>query len=60
MAHATQKRWKVTSTERMFDGLELEDVPIPTPGAYEVLVRIHAVSLNFRDLMIPKVVILHL
>lgn len=30
-------------------GLYKSTSPIPTPSAYEVLVRIHAVSLNFRD-----------
>lgn len=30
------------------------DLPEPTPGAGEVLVRLHAASLNFRDLMIAR------
>lgn len=32
--------------------LELRDVPKPTPGALEVVVRVRAVSLNYRDLVI--------
>jgi NADPH:quinone reductase-like Zn-dependent oxidoreductase len=35
-------------------GLERFDAPNPTPGAYDVLVRIHAVSLNYRDLMFAR------
>ncbi|MGA2952861.1 MAG: NAD(P)-dependent alcohol dehydrogenase [Caulobacteraceae bacterium] len=31
--------------------LKLIDAPTPTPGPYEVLVRMRAVSLNFRDLL---------
>jgi NADPH:quinone reductase-like Zn-dependent oxidoreductase len=33
------------------DNLLLADVPVPTPGAGEVLVRMRAVSLNYRDLI---------
>jgi NADPH:quinone reductase-like Zn-dependent oxidoreductase len=28
---------------------ELRDEPLPTPGKYEVLIQVHAVSLNYRD-----------
>ena len=34
------------------DGLVLAERDIPTPGTGEVLVRVHASSLNFRDMMI--------
>lgn len=34
------------------DGLRLAEIPQPTPGPREVLVRVHATALNFRDLMI--------
>lgn len=34
------------------DGLTLVDLPDPTPGPGQILVRVHAVSLNYRDLMI--------
>jgi NADPH:quinone reductase-like Zn-dependent oxidoreductase len=34
-----------------FDGLELVPSTVPGPGAHEVLVDLHAASLNFRDLM---------
>ena len=32
-----------------FDNLAMVDRPVPVPGPGEVLVRIHAVSLNYRD-----------
>ncbi|KII83921.1 hypothetical protein PLICRDRAFT_46689 [Plicaturopsis crispa FD-325 SS-3] len=40
-----------------FDGihnLTLSEAPMPKPKANEVLVKIHAVSLNYRDLIIAK------
>ncbi len=36
------------------DGLAVVEVPKPTPGPGEILVRIRAVSLNYRDLMTVK------
>ncbi|MBL0408404.1 NAD(P)-dependent alcohol dehydrogenase [Microvirga aerilata] len=30
-------------------GLELHDEPVPTPGRHEVMIRVHAASLNYRD-----------
>jgi NADPH:quinone reductase-like Zn-dependent oxidoreductase len=36
------------------DGLAVEDAPEPTPGAGEVLLRVRAVSLNYRDLLIVR------
>jgi NADPH:quinone reductase-like Zn-dependent oxidoreductase len=33
-------------------GLKLDELPSPTPGPGEVLVRLRAVSLNFRDLLV--------
>ena len=36
------------------DAYRLEELASPTPGPGEVLVRIRAVSLNYRDLMISK------
>lgn len=43
-----------TLAEAGFPGLRLEQGPVPTPGAGQVLVRMHACSLNYRDLMISK------
>lgn len=36
------------------DGLRGVDLPSPTPGPGEVLVRIRAVSLNYRDLLVSR------
>lgn len=35
-----------------FSSLHLSSTPTPVPGETEVLIRIHAVSLNFRDIMV--------
>ncbi|KAJ7729955.1 alcohol dehydrogenase superfamily protein [Mycena metata] len=37
-----------------FDNLVIQEVPVGSPKANEVLVKIHAVSLQFRDLMIAS------
>ncbi|KZW01775.1 NAD(P)-binding protein [Exidia glandulosa HHB12029] len=37
-----------------YENLEVRDVPIPKPGPGEVLVKIRAVSLNFRELLIAR------
>ena len=36
------------------DGLELKTVPVPAIEAHEVLVKFHAVSLNYRDLLVAQ------
>jgi NADPH:quinone reductase-like Zn-dependent oxidoreductase len=36
------------------DGLALVDRPVPTPGEHEVVVRIKAASLNYRDLIVLR------
>ncbi|EAW11730.1 zinc-dependent alcohol dehydrogenase family protein [Aspergillus clavatus NRRL 1] len=41
------KQWK--SNLQGFDSLHQAEAPMPTPGKGEVLVEIHAVSLNYRD-----------
>lgn len=43
------KRWILKAGSTDLEGLVLEDVPTPEPGASEVRIRIHAVSLNYRD-----------
>jgi len=44
------KIWRIPSFG--IENLELATVPDPRPGRGEVLVQVHAVSLNFRDLMV--------
>ncbi|EQB45213.1 hypothetical protein CGLO_15946 [Colletotrichum gloeosporioides Cg-14] len=48
--------WKVTDIRSdNFDGLQLvDDVPVSALGDHDVLVQIEAVSLNYRDLAIPR------
>ncbi|KAH9810497.1 zinc-type alcohol dehydrogenase-like protein [Teratosphaeria destructans] len=50
----TQKQWTVA--ERIgFDGLKLDEkAPVPAVGDKDVLVKFHAASLNYRDLIISK------
>lgn len=43
------KAWRISSFG--IENLELADAPRPEPGTGEVLVKVRAVSLNFRDLM---------
>jgi hypothetical protein len=50
----TMKAWSVEGTNG-FDSLTFHaEAPLPEPSDYEVLVKFHAVSLNYRDLLIPK------
>ena len=44
------KAWQLTAFGR--ENLKLNDIPQPTPGPDEALVRISAVSLNYRDKLI--------
>jgi len=44
------KAWRIAKFG--IENLELADLPEPRPKAGEVLIRVHAVSLNFRDLMV--------
>jgi NADPH:quinone reductase-like Zn-dependent oxidoreductase len=44
--------WQISSFG--IDSLELVERPEPQPGPGEVLVKVHAVSLNYRDLMMVK------
>ncbi|KAK1706389.1 zinc-binding dehydrogenase [Colletotrichum lupini] len=58
MAPTSTNAWSITGIGKdssNWDTLELKkDVPLPQLGDYDVLVQIEAVSLNFRDLAIPK------
>lgn len=56
----TSRAWSVRDIHSdSFDGIVLqEDVPLPELRDNDVLVQIEAVSLNYRDLAIPRVRIL--
>lgn len=54
MATETMKQW-VLHGKNGIDSLKLEETSIPQPGENEVLIKLHAVSLNYRDLMIANV-----
>lgn len=47
------KQWLVRKGSTSLDGLHMTDAAKPAPGPGEVLVRVHACSLNFRDQIIP-------
>lgn len=50
----TIKAWTIEGLNG-FDSLKFhKDAPIPEPSDYEVLVKFHAASLNYRDLAISK------
>lgn len=42
------------SARKDFSALNLKEGPIPKPEPNEVLIKVHAVSLNYRDLIIAK------
>ncbi|KAL6710200.1 hypothetical protein ACN47E_009146 [Coniothyrium glycines] len=53
MAPTTTKAWKVEG-KNGFDSLKFhEDAKVPEIGDKDVLLKIHAASLNYRDLIIP-------
>jgi NADPH:quinone reductase-like Zn-dependent oxidoreductase len=48
------KSWHVDGLGVGLDGLVLRQREIPQPGWHEVLVRVHATSLNYREILILK------
>jgi NADPH:quinone reductase-like Zn-dependent oxidoreductase len=44
----------ILETSKGIDTIRIEDQPITTPNPGEVLVRLHAATLNFRDLIMAK------
>lgn len=52
----TRKFWTLPepSARQGFSSLKLKEGPIPKPEPYEVLIKVHAASLNYRDLIIAK------
>jgi NADPH:quinone reductase-like Zn-dependent oxidoreductase len=51
----TTKAWTVNGTDG-FESLKLnEQFPLDELTDHDILIRLHAVSLNYRDVAIPKV-----
>ncbi|KAJ5935239.1 Polyketide synthase enoylreductase [Penicillium verhagenii] len=50
----TTKQWVIENGDNGFEGLVYREAKIPRVGENDVLVKLHAVSLNYRDLIIPK------
>ena len=58
MAPKSQQQWTIEGRDG-FDSLQLtKDAPVPELSDHDVLVQFHAASLNYRDLIIPKVCII--
>lgn len=55
MTPTTMKQWIVSGKDEGFDGMSFAEAPVPKVGENEVLVKFQAASLNYRDLIIPKV-----
>jgi NADPH:quinone reductase-like Zn-dependent oxidoreductase len=49
-----QQQYRLTRTGQQGYKLELKDAPVRAPGAHEVLIRVRAVSLNRRDVLLMK------
>lgn len=52
MARATNRLWKLNGLG--IERLALEDAPLPELGPYDLLVRVGAVSLNYKDKLIVE------
>lgn len=48
---SSNREYRVTKTTGS-QGLTLQEVPVPKPRGNEVLIKVHAVSLQYRDLMV--------
>jgi len=51
----TVKAWVVRGTGGFDDLVLRHEHPLPEVGDHDVLVKFHAASINFRDLIIPQV-----
>lgn len=54
MTSSASQQW-IVHDHHDLEGLQLQEIRIPKPGDYEVLLKIHAVSLNYRNVMIAAV-----
>ncbi|WP_363358046.1 NADPH:quinone oxidoreductase family protein [Microbacterium sp. LMI12-1-1.1] len=51
---ASMRAWRVTRLGEPAEALSLDTVPVPAPGAGEVLVRVAAVAANFPDVLLCR------
>ncbi|PYH44725.1 zinc-dependent alcohol dehydrogenase family protein [Aspergillus saccharolyticus JOP 1030-1] len=49
MSPTTNKQWIIRMSGNTFDSLKRTENPIPSVGEYDVLIKIEAFSLNYRD-----------
>jgi NADPH:quinone reductase-like Zn-dependent oxidoreductase len=54
MSGSMMRAWRVPAGCGSVEQLELVQLPKPSPGPGEVLIRVRANSLNYRDQLIPK------
>lgn len=50
----TMRAWQVTSLGEPADALTRQEIPTPTPGEGEVLIRVAAVAANFPDVLLAR------
>ena len=46
------RAWQLHPGHDSLDGLRIVDLPTPEPGPHDVLVRVRACSINYRDQLI--------
>src|SRR5581483_4587828 len=53
-AQATQKQWQLVKSGAQGYTLKMAEVPVPQPAAGQVLIKMHAASLNRRDVFVMR------
>jgi NADPH:quinone reductase-like Zn-dependent oxidoreductase len=53
-AQTNQKQWQLVKSGAQGYTLKMADVPVPKPAAGEVLIKMHAASLNRRDVFVMR------
>jgi NADPH:quinone reductase-like Zn-dependent oxidoreductase len=48
------KAYQLQAEQSGFDALQIVEIPIPTPQRGEILIKVYATSLNYRDLLVAK------
>ncbi|OKL55562.1 hypothetical protein UA08_09139 [Talaromyces atroroseus] len=54
MAAVTMKQWTIAHPDKDFSGMSLVEAPLPKVGNHEVMVKVQAAALNYRDCAIAK------